>query len=321
MRVATGTNTDAVTPLRVTRVRTDDWPQLERVAMFRDNVGRDRVLVEPLPDSPFRIHGTLAKLPGLGLVSVRRSALRSDFADGSDRLMINLGGPALTAQAGREVVLEVGDAVCLAGADAGSFTTSRPGQIATVEFPNGSLSRLLTNPRARKIPRGDPALLLLRDYLNAIWASDVLGSHVLRPLATEHIRDLAAVALDASREAEEIARGRGIRVARLQAIKSDIVAGFQTELTLGEMAARHGLSTRYVRMLFESEGTSFSEFVRDERLRRAHRMLLSRRFEDRRISDIAYEVGFNDLSYFNRCFRGRFGCSPGEVRELRWPVA
>jgi AraC-like DNA-binding protein len=45
-------------------------------------------------------------------------------------------------------------------------------------------------------------------------------------------------------------------------------------------------------------------------------MLLSPRFAGRRIAEVAYEVGFNDLSYFNRSFRRRFGLSPREVREL-----
>jgi AraC-like DNA-binding protein len=309
-------STDGPVPIRVTQVRTDNWPERDRVAMFRENVSRDRVLVEPLPDSPFRIHGALVKLPGLGLASVRRSALRSDFAEGSDRLMINLGGPALAAQAGREFALEVGDAICLSGADVGRFTTSAAGQIATVEFPDGDLSRLLSDKGARRICAGVPALQLLRQYLNAIWGSELLGSHALRPLAIEHIRDLAALALGAGRQAEEIAHGRGVRAARLQAIKNDILARLPTEFALGEVAALHRLSPRYVGMLFESEGTSFSEFVREERLKRAHRMLLSPRFDHLRISEIAYEVGFNDLSYFNRTFRRRFGCSPGEAREL-----
>ena len=317
MGEAAGASTDASTAIRVTRVRTDDWPERDRVAMFRDNVSRDRVLIEPLPDSPFRIDGTLVKLPGLGLASVRRSALRSDFADGRDRLMINLGGPALALQAGREIGLERGDAVCLTGAETGRFTTSRAGRIATVELPDGSLSRMLIQGGPHLISGTTPALQLLRAYLNAIRVYDLLDSQTLRRLTTEHVRDLAALGLGASREAEAIANGRGLRAARLQAIRNDILARLPAELSLGELAVRHGVSPRYVRMLFESEGTSFSEFVRDERLKRAHRMLLSPRFDGQRISDIAYETGFNDLSYFNRSFRRRFGCSPGEVRELR----
>ena len=33
-----------------------------------------------------------------------------------------------------------------------------------------------------------------------------------------------------------------------------------------------------------------------------------------RISDIAFACGFNDLSYFNRCFRRRFGLTPTAAR-------
>ncbi len=33
------------------------------------------------------------------------------------------------------------------------------------------------------------------------------------------------------------------------------------------------------------------------------------------ISGIAYEVGFGDLSYFNRSFRKRYGQSPSQVKS------
>jgi AraC-like DNA-binding protein len=303
--------------LRLIRVCTDDWPERDRLAMFRDNVGRDRVLVEPLPNHPFRIAGNMVKMPGLGLVSVRRSALRSHFADGGDRLIINLGAPALAVQAGREAVLEHGDAVALS--EVGRFTTSAAGRIATVEFPDGGLARLLKDGGLRRIEARSSALRLLRRYLNAIWSDDMLSSFGLQQLAIAHVHDLAALAVGASREAEEIARGRGVRAARLLAVKSDILERLQGEFTLAEVAARHGVSARYVRMLFGSDGTSFSEFVREERLKRARSMLIARQFDSLRVSEIAYQVGFNDLSYFNRTFRRRFGVSPRELRQLDAP--
>jgi AraC-like DNA-binding protein len=34
-----------------------------------------------------------------------------------------------------------------------------------------------------------------------------------------------------------------------------------------------------------------------------------------KISDIAYACGFNEVSYFNRCFRRRFGSTPGQFRN------
>ena len=309
---------------RVLKIRTEDWPHRDRLSMFRDNVGRDQVTVEIVGDEPFRIDGKIVKLPGLGLVSARRSALRSDFRDGHDRLTINLGGDALASQKGREFVLHTGDAVAFTGPEVGSVTTSTRGRLATIEFERGSLHCLLGDPArscARRIPALAPALLLLRCYLNAISAFDLLGDGTVRRLAIEHVHDLAALAAGAGRDAEEVAKRRGVRAARLEALRQDILSRLDGELRLGGLAARHGLSPRYVRMLFESQGTSFSDFVRKERLKRARHMLLNPRFDQLRISEIAYEVGFNDLSYFNRSFRGRFGMSPGELRALnRSPV-
>ena len=169
---------------------------------------------------------------------------------------------------------------------------------------------------AHRIPEQSRSLQLLRGYLRAILASDWTGGSALPQLAIAHIRDLAAMAVGAGREAEEIARGRGTRAARLRAIKKDVLDHIHTDISLAEVAARHRLSPRYVGMLFASDGTSMTEFVRDERLNRARAILLSARSAGRRIAEIAYEVGFNDLSYFNRSFRRRFGHSPSEVRDM-----
>jgi AraC-like DNA-binding protein len=307
---------------RVIRIRTDDWPERDRLAIFHEVHGRERIRVEPLPDEPLRIDVTMVKMPQLGLLHGRRSPLRSEFADGSDRLMLNLGGPAFATQFGRELQLERGDAMALSGSDRGVLTTTQTGRIATLEFPQGGLLALLKDPRrhfARRIPKQSSALRLLRGYLRVMFASGSQETTDLSRLATAHICDLAALAVGAAHEAEEIANGRGVRAARLRAIKEDIRARIDTSRPLGDVAARHRLSARYVRMLFESEGTSMTGFVLDERLKRARTILSSPRFARRRIAEIAYAVGFNDVSYFNRTFRRRFGQSPGEIREMRLP--
>jgi AraC-like DNA-binding protein len=300
------------------RIRTDDWPERDRLAMFRELHGRDRIRVEPRPDEPLRIDAMLAKFPDLGLLSGRRSPLRSEFADGNDRLMLTLGGPAIATQFGGEVLLERGDAIALSGSDPGTLTTLRTGRIMTFEFPRGALLPLLKHPRhcARRIPQHALPLRLLRGYMRAVGTWDWIDTSGLPPLAIAHIYDLAAMAVGAGREAEEIARGRGLRAARLRAIKDDVLARIQTDVSLSEVATRHRLSPRYVAMLFEGDGTTMTEFVREERLQRARSILLSPRFARRRIAEIAYDVGFNDVSYFNRSFRRRFGQSPSELREM-----
>src|SRR4051794_4313466 len=105
---------------RVIRIRTEDWPARERAAMFREMHGGDRIRVEPTSDEPLRIDATIIRYPELALLWGRRSPLRSHFADGNDRLLLNLGGPAVATQFGREILLDRGDAIALCGADRGT---------------------------------------------------------------------------------------------------------------------------------------------------------------------------------------------------------
>src|SRR5262245_2140885 len=103
--------------------------------------------------------------------------------------------------------------------------------------------------------------------------------------------------------------------ARLRAIKTDIVESLgRSDLSIGEIAARHGLTPRYVQLLFESEGTTFTEFLLDQRLAYAHRMLTDVRFAGRTITSVAFDAGFGDLSYFDRVFRRSYGAAPSDVR-------
>lgn len=105
------------------------------------------------------------------------------------------------------------------------------------------------------------------------------------------------------------------RAARLRAIKTDVLQALgDHDLTVTAIAARHHVTPRYVQMLFESEGTTYSRFLLLQRLAVAHRMLCDPRFAARTVSAIALEAGFGDLSHFNRDFRRRYGESPSDVR-------
>ena len=68
---------------------------------------------------------------------------------------------------------------------------------------------------------------------------------------------------------------------------------------------------------FQREGTSLSEFLRQARLDRAPQALQDPQFATSKVSEIAYNLGFGDLSNFNHEFRRRFGATPSEMRALR----
>ena len=111
-------------------------------------------------------------------------------------------------------------------------------------------------------------------------------------------------------------RSRDLRAARLGAIKDDILNHLrQPALSIHATASRHGISARYISQLFAADGTSFSEFVLQQRLAAVHLMLSDMRFTNRTIGAIAFEAGFGDLSEFDHAFERRYGVKPAEVLE------
>jgi AraC-like DNA-binding protein len=124
-----------------------------------------------------------------------------------------------------------------------------------------------------------------------------------------------ALSIRPAGDAKEMIGQGGVRAARLRAIKVDVQDGIGSRnLSVLAVAKRNGVSPRYVQMLFEREGMTFSEFVLAERLARAFRLLADPAHLGLKVSEIAYSVGFADLSYFNRTFRLRFGMTPSDAR-------
>jgi AraC-like DNA-binding protein len=107
-----------------------------------------------------------------------------------------------------------------------------------------------------------------------------------------------------------------VRAARLAAVKADIEKHLtDASLTVATIAARHGISARYLHKLFEDEEMTYSQFLLDRRLALAYRTLRQPRSATRTISSIASDSGFGDLSYFNRTFRRRYGITPSGARR------
>jgi AraC-like DNA-binding protein len=142
-------------------------------------------------------------------------------------------------------------------------------------------------------------------------------SQTLLHLIITHLHDLfAASALNLNSRAARTRQKRGKRAERLLAIKSDIAKNlYSPDLTITAVAWRQRISARYLHKLFAMEGRTFSEFVVSQRLSRAYDLLTSSHHARLKISTIAFECGFGDLSYFNRRFRRYFGATPGALRD------
>ncbi len=82
---------------------------------------------------------------------------------------------------------------------------------------------------------------------------------------------------------------------------------------LREVAAQVRLSPCHFCAVFKRQtGLTFTAYRNRLRLERAADLL---RDPGRRVTDVAFEAGFDSIPYFNRAFRRRFGCSPTEYRR------
>ena len=284
------------------------------------------VSFKPIPARSCSIDFALRKLPDLGLLSgtvqgVRHEHVRRDSGDGDDDFSfhLNLSGLSLVSGERGETTLRDGDAMLLSYSV--SRTITRPDRVdhRVVRLPRAALNPLVHNIDAAvlcPVPRGTGMLRLLKSYVDAVFDDPALAIPQMRRLIVTQLCDLVAVTLGATRDAAAVAQGRGIRAARLRAIKDDIEAHLAGgNLSPGAVAKRQGISDSYIRKLFEGEGISFSQFVLGRRLERARRMLTEPRWVHRSIASIAFDAGFGDLSYFNRTFKRRYGSAPTDVRD------
>ena len=312
--------------IRVLRFSSDELPERDRLAIVREVHGRltARVDIEPAPDAPMHYRAVARTLPGLivSLLSVSPHTVRRTgelLADGSDDVVFVVSPTAgnMVSQLGREVSHIAGDAVLMSTADVLRVDVLGS-QVLMLTLPRQRLAPLvpgLEDAFMRPVPRDTEALQLLARYIRTFDDQQSLATPELRSLVVNHVYDLVALALGPTRDAAATANGRGVRAVRLHAIKTEILNSLNRhELSLAGLAARHGVTPRHVQMLFESDGTTFSRFLLDQRLARAHRMLSNPRLAERTISAIAYEAGFGDLSHFNRAFRRRYGETPSDVR-------
>jgi AraC-like DNA-binding protein len=315
----------------VLRFSTDQFPTRDRIPAWREFVGRTfcRIDIEPLSNDGFAGATTMRIMPGLGIITGNCSPLTyvqtRQLNDSDDVILTAASGAWELDYAGERAAFDAGDAVLTSAADACSFALHAGGPHWGLRLPLSLLSphvRDIEDRFGRRIPAQSPALRLLRHHLGMIEDLQSPDMHELRPHAATQIRDLIAVAVGATRDSAEIAQARGVRAARLRAIKDDVRQSLgRADLSVATMGARHRLPIRYLQRLFESEGTTFTEFVLGERLARVHRTLTDTRFCDRAVSTIAFDAGFQHLSYFNRAFRARFGASPSDVRAQAQPRA
>jgi AraC-like DNA-binding protein len=313
----------------IIRVSTEDFPERDRVARYREEFGRSffGIDIEPLPHVQYRSNVTIRSLAGVSMSLIggggmRASRTRELLADGRDGLVLvaSMRGRTGVWQRAREFALDERAATILSLGEMGGIIRPQTDQrVLMLNMPRAAIGPLVPDADdavMRSLPPDSAALRLLVKYAGGLLEGSVgaLQPELQRSIAC-HVCDLFVAALGGSGDAIEVAKGRGIPAARLKAIKSDILENLLSrDLSVEAICARHDITPRYLRMLFAREQTTFSDFVTGQRIALALRRLRDPARVGQTISAIAYECGFSDLSYFNRVFRRAFGMTPSDTR-------
>ncbi len=276
--------------------------------------------LDPAPDVPFRaamnsIHiGTtmLGRCDGT-FTTVRRER-RQVLQTNDDRYCLarNTGDRAAqVVHRGREFTMRPGAMVLLKldetffSADGASYK-----RFTNVHLPMAALRAVVAGVDdlvGRELEPGG-ALSLAMDYSDLLLRHPAAVDEAGMAIA-QHLMDLASLGLGACGELALAAQRGGLRAVRLNAVLVILSRRFaEPDFSAHKLATAAGLSERYVNELLYETGAGFTMRLNELRLRKAAELLAQR--GERRISDIAFECGFNDLSYFNRCFRRRFGLTP-----------
>jgi AraC-like DNA-binding protein len=251
--------------------------------------------------------------------SARFARTRELLQDGCDDfVLISASHGAVNVTQEDNIIQLMAGQMCLTEMNVvGAAGISARGGFTTMRFPRRHLLQVsphAENQLARPIGDNSARRMMIDRYFalcNELAGDlDVIGQKA----AAQHLTDLVGLLLGADAGRADLMQ-QGISAARLNLMKDAIVKNpGRGDLGIETIARETGLSSRQAQRLFEQEGSTFSEFVLEQRLLLARRLLLQQTGRRRKVSDIAYEAGFNDLSYFNRAFRKRFGITPSGIR-------
>lgn len=294
---------------------------------WRDGICRGfcRLDVEPAAGEDIDCHNDFALMHCIAMAtpkgtSARFARTRELLSDGCDDLVLisALRGTVHVTQGSTTLDLPAGQ-MCLTEMNVvGAADLDRTGGFKTIRFPRRLLLEVSPSAEtqlARPLGRNRSLSDMINRYFelcnDVIDDLDVLSQKA----AAQHLIDLVGLLIRSDSETDWSDVAPASSRVRLNLLKADILKSLhKSDLTIDVMARANGLSERQAQRLFAHTGSTFSEFVLEQRLLLARRFVTEASGQLRRISDIAYAAGFNDLSYFSRSFRRRFGTTASEMQ-------
>ncbi|UVO50667.1 helix-turn-helix domain-containing protein [Sphingomonas sp. SUN019] len=239
----------------------------------------------------------------------------ADRAADEEQIVLHLQrrGTSCHRQNGREALLNPGDFVLMSAARPYLVDLAMH-ELLVVQFPRRLIEhkiRGLDDRLGTTISGAGAGGRVFHDFLLSLWHQGD-QSHAdpdwQAGVATV-FADLAALAVNIAPVGRPLAGGGHLRERVLALVDTRLG---DPDLRAATIAEELGISPRTVQNVFAAMGTTPAGHVAEQRLERAAEILTSNSAIS--VTEIAFDLGFNDSAYFARCFRQRYGRTPSAYR-------
>jgi len=319
---------------RVESYSTDGIEPSRRASYWNDRASECIVPLVSEPDDLDRFHGSIRRsaVGGLTFIDVWSEAqVVHHTRDHAARMrtplffiQLQIQGECSERQIGRETVLGAGD-LTLCDTTRGYETIfNGPNRMLMVGVERDRLRRYVPDPeqmtaipvRARGAVGG-----LLSSFLINFWheyqrGMDILAAERCIPTGLELLGAAYGEIVPAPAAARGLAEANLLRV--LSYIETHVK---DHDLTLQGVARACKITPRYIHHLFAPREETPADFIMRRRLELCASTLTSPSHQQRSVTEIAFDHGFNSQTHFARVFRRKYGVTPRDFRRAAAPAS
>ncbi len=101
----------------------------------------------------------------------------------------------------------------------------------------------------------------------------------------------------------------------VKSVIAEVQKNYKEDMNLKTLSHKYYMNASYLGQIFLKEvGCSFAQYLNSKKMEVAKELILN---TNMKMSDIAKEVGYSDISYFYRKFKQYYGTVPASLREMK----
>lgn len=258
----------------------------------------------------------MANVASSALDVSRRLADIAQVDEASYLIKFQLSGHSTLQQCGNIAELSPGDFVVCSTADPYRLRFQGPYRMSVLAITADNawqLFRGMDSLLGRRMCGADPSCGLLSNFVSSVSGKLVSLPDSMARRVENNLLDLLGGVVNATTKSS--ARARQPAAKTLSAVQKFIQANLNDRrLGPAMIAARFGISVRYLHKLFAEQPETLTRWIRRQRLHASCQMIKDPSCNHLSITEIALHWGFYDLSHLTHGFNENFGMSPSAMR-------